>query len=181
MYFLTYGPFDIPLKKRQIPLDRRDHLHRELWDSVNEGPVGEEGLASACGCYIFALQNAKTLKPWYIGKAGKQTFRQECFNKRNIKVYNEILEDTRGRAKLYLVARLTDGNKFSSPAAGKHGWRDIDFLEKFLIGKGLDANNDLANLRDTGLRRNVVFEGVLNSSPGRRETPTQHMHSMFSK
>jgi hypothetical protein len=52
--------------------------------------------------------------------------------------------------------RLYRGN--SGPA--------IDFLETYLIGIAIGANEELLNKRDTKLYREVVFPGFLNSPSG---------------
>lgn len=71
----------------------------------------------------------------------------------------------RGTPVLYLVARLTaQGRYYCRPSVS--GYKDIDFLENYLIGAALAHNPDLLNKRGTKLLREICVPGILNSRQG---------------
>ena len=72
----VFGPFKIPRTENRQRVDRRGL--RDFWNEVETLRQRNESLASASGCYIFAIRAGKGAKPWYVGQATK-TFRQECF------------------------------------------------------------------------------------------------------
>jgi hypothetical protein len=61
------------------------------------------------------------------------------------------------------------GKKFSKPTNA--GYRDIDFLQTLLIGMALERNDNLLNVRDTKLLREMVAPGVINSPRARPTGP----------
>lgn len=156
MKFSVHGGFEI---------DRKQNRHGNfgnVWKAVKE--VNED-LLDACGCYIFAMQNGENIVAWYVGKTEKQTFYKECFGATKINYYNEILIDHNETPLLFLLPRLTDaGTKFSKPT--ESGYRDIDFLEKLLIGRALERNPALANVKETTLLREMVVPGVRDTNRG---------------
>ena len=152
MRFAVYGGFRI---------DRKPNKHgifdASFWQSIE---AIEAGLPYACGCYVFALQNGNNIVPWYVGKTEKKTFRFECFQPTKINYYNEALASHSGAPLLFLLPRLTAaGKKFSKSTSGNY--RDIDYLEKMLIGMALERNKDIFNIKGTKLLREMVVPGII--------------------
>src|ERR1700734_1473855 len=106
MKFDVYGGFEIERKP-----NRHGVFDRQFWGRVSES---NENLLSACGCYVFALQNGDSIVAWFMGKTEKRTFQDECFQASKINYYNEALVNHNGMALLFLLPRLTaSGKKFS--------------------------------------------------------------------
>ncbi|MDE0512368.1 MAG: hypothetical protein OXI88_11350 [Gammaproteobacteria bacterium] len=87
MHFKVYGKFEIPLEKDAPDrIDKRDVT--AFWREVEQKTPG---LPNACGVYIFGIKgrlknkSRETSMPWYIGKAEKQAFKQECFTHHKLK------------------------------------------------------------------------------------------------
>lgn len=158
MQFKVLGPFEIkPDKNSAIPSSQSS-----FWDSVEDK---HEGLSNGKGCYVFSIRTSggSTLHPWYVGKTNKQTFCNECFKPHQRAHYWSAL-DRYKRAKpfIYLIPQITASGRYSQNTAGTV----IDFVEKYLIGLALRANDELLNKRDTKLYREIVLPGFLNSGKG---------------
>lgn len=153
MHYDIYGPFELPLAKpgrlARLPADRR-----EFWDELEEE---YSGLAGACGCYLVSVRN----RIWYVGMAGKQEFRRECFTPDKILKINDAMDQGSGRAFLTLIARQTNGGRFSKPSG--NGYRDVRDLELLLIGAALERNPALLNKGATKVLREMVVPGFINS------------------
>jgi len=166
MLYAVYGGFEILRKPNGHGL-----FNSEFWKTVESN---EAGLSSACGCYVFAIRNAGNFKPWYVGKTERRTFRNECFEPTKINYFNEALANRKGAAILFLLARLTASKKkFSKPTGGSY--HDVDFLESMLIGKALEKNPDLLNVRKTKLLRDMQVPGVINSPLGPPTLPEREL------
>lgn len=108
--------------------------------------------------------------PWYVGKAEKSSFKQECFGAFQINCYNDALARYgKGTPLLYLVTLLTPGGRLSKPS--KSGSRAISFLERWLIGEALSKNPDLCNIKDTKFLKELIVPGLLGSKPGHPTKP----------
>ncbi|MCA9627951.1 MAG: hypothetical protein KC766_09800 [Myxococcales bacterium] len=159
MRFDIHGPFTIPRTSRQV--DKQGL--RVFWQDVE---ASAPGLSTACGCYVFVLQAAGTaIRPWYVGKAEKQTFRAECLQQHKLKHYNEVLATVRGTPKLFLLAKRTPKGKFSKPTAFKY--TDVRLLENHLIGMALAVNRDLRNTASTMHTRKLIVPGFFGTPVGR--------------
>jgi hypothetical protein len=158
MKFDVVGGFEIARKK-----NRHGLFDKEFWREVRSS---NERIPDACGCYIFALKNGSNIVAWYVGKTEKMTFEKECFQPTKINYYNDVLADHNGTPLLFFIPRLTpSGNKFSKPT--NSGYRDVEFLEKLLIGMALERNPRLMNIKNTTLLREMVVPGVMNSPQAR--------------
>lgn len=161
MRFAVYGGFQIFRKP-----NNHGEFDKAFWKTVENT---EAALPDACGCYAFAIKHGKNIVTWYVGKTEQKTFRFECFQPTKINYYNEALASHSGTPLLFLLPRLTAaGTKFSKPTSGKY--RDIDYLEKMLIGMALEKNKELFNVRGTKMLREMVVPGIINSPKG---APTQ--------
>lgn len=163
MRFKVYGPYDIGIDKGQEDwIDKGDI--KDLWEEV-----GDE-LQKACGVYLFGMRGlgkngiaGKNL-PWYVGKAEKQTFKQECFNGKNSNTFNKILKKYKKRGKpfLYLLARV-ENDEFSEPATNKP-YRDVGLVEEMFIQLSLSINSDLENRIAAKMARQTSIRGLLNTT-----------------
>jgi hypothetical protein len=154
MNFDVVGGFEIKRKE-----NRHGLFDKKFWKKVRSS---NEDVPNACGCYVFALKNGSNIVAWYVGKTEKLTFEKECFQATKINYYNEVLADHKGLPFLFLLPRLTgSGNKFSKPTIS--GYRDIEFLEKLLIGLALERNPLLTNIKNTKLLKEMKVPGVMNS------------------
>jgi hypothetical protein len=153
MKYEVFPPFALP--RQNHGLFTRDAGERaDFWDELDGFCPG---LPGACGCYVISVRNVV----WYVGVAEKQSFRHECFSPHKVGKIDEAISIGRGNAMLHLLAKITPQGRFTRP--GVNGHKDADFLEKMLIGIGLDRNQDLLNKSDTALLREIKVPGFLNS------------------
>ncbi len=177
MRYKVHGPYEIGVDSGQESRINRGEI-QDLWEQVG----GE--LQEACGVYLFGMRGSGTYKnagknlPWYVGKAEKQTFKQECFNGRNRDTFNEILATYKKKGKpfLYLLARQED-DEYSKPAANKPH-RDVGLVEELFIQLSLSINNDLKNISATKMARRTSIRGLLNTNK-RTSEDVDHFKSMF--
>lgn len=162
MRYWTEGPFPLEVDDEGL-INLADYSRRKFWAFADER---SEGISSAPGCYIFTIRKgARTPRPWYIGKAERQDFKRECLTVDKINKYNNALSLSKGAPELWLYARITDKlKKWSKPTQG--GYRDVQYLEKMLIGQALEMNPRLININETALLRSMVVPGLLNSPHG---------------
>lgn len=161
MLYEIFGPRIVSKDSNHIYMDG-DTIGM-FWESVEER---YPGLSGACGCYVFGVRAAKGALPWYVGLAEKQSFRSECFTADKIAKYNLALRDRqRGTPILFFYAKVTATGRFARVSG--NGAKDIQFLEKMLIGVALQRNSGLVNARDTKLLTEMVVPGYLNTKQGR--------------
>jgi hypothetical protein len=100
--------------------------------------------------------------PYYVGKATKQSFEQECFtNHKLLYHYNPVLQERAGSPCLFLVYH--EVTKGAIPKSA------IDDLEEHLIAYAASRNDDLTNKRR--LPRQIwSIAGVLPANVGARST-----------
>ncbi len=75
MHFIVCGPFE-PGRKPNKHIDSSKEAKRRFWDAAESK---QKGIASASGCYLFALSTGGGIIPWYVGKAGRLSFEHEIF------------------------------------------------------------------------------------------------------
>ncbi|PBB89100.1 hypothetical protein CK215_29535 [Mesorhizobium sp. WSM3864] len=173
MRYCPYGPFELTRSDDNF-LFLEDRERAVFWSEVEDEVPG---LADACGCYVFALQSGRAAVPWYVGKAERQTFRQECLTDDKVHKFNSVLASRRrGRPYLYLYAR-TGLSSFSRPTRTKH--HDVRYLERMLITFALDRNAWLINKQETKMLRNIVVPGLMNSPPGRISDAAKELQSVL--
>jgi hypothetical protein len=163
MRFIPYGPFELPRGDDGLLLLTKDE--RQLfWADVD---TEDDGLSDACGCYVFAIRAGGGIRPWYVGKAERQSFKREALTEHKVDKYNTVLSDLgKGTPLLYFYARITNERaNFSKPTT--HKFRDISYLEKMLIGLALSRNPYIMNIKETVLLRDMCVPGLINSPPGR--------------
>lgn len=165
MRFKIYGKFEIPLEKdASNRIDKADV--KAFWQQVEQG---KPGLPNACGVYIFGIEgrlknrSSNTSMLWYIGKAEKQTFKQECFTDNKLNIYNNTFFDhymSKGSPFLYLMVRQDEEEKFSTPTTSEYP--GIRFVEKMFIQMGLSVNGGLKNVQNTDAIKTTAIKSVMN-------------------
>jgi len=164
MKYSIHGPFKIIRVKKTGLIDRDKAAKKSFWNMV-----GKE-VSSSCGCYLFAIQAAKGIKPWYIGLAAKQSFEKECFTPQKINIYNEVLASGSGTPLLFLVAKRTNKGKIVKPSKNGHK-KDIIFLETMLIATAREKNRKLKNKMKTKYLRKMIVPGLINTPRGKQSNP----------
>ena len=160
MEFYVYGPFKM-IRNSETGLIAHDATSKKrFWESVEEQ---EEGLSSACGCFVFAMSAGGGKRPWYVGKAERQNFRKECFQPHKINNYNSVVAKQKGKPYLYFIAKVTrSGSQFSKPKQSK----SVDKLESMITGLALSRNKELLNLNGTKHMRELIVHGIINAQQG---------------
>lgn len=157
MNYSVHGPYTLPRYRNLVTRDFREK--RAFWSNVEDD---EQGLASACGCYVFTIRGIVR----YVGLAAKQTFKGECFKPHKLNQYDLGLQETQGEPRLILIAKRTPEGRFAKPTQNDNGHGDIVFLEQMLIGMGIQREPDLLNIRGTKLLKSMHVPGVLNTTQG---------------
>jgi len=160
-HFSIHGPFSIK-KARNGLIDSDSDTLNEFWDKVE---TAEEGLSSACGCYLFAVKAAHGIKPWYVGMTSKRSFSAECLGNHQRNIYNDVIAGRKGTPLLFFIAKRTKGGKFRKPS--RNTLKDISYLETLLIGAGIEKNSKMQNVQKTKFLRETIVPGFLNT-PQRR-------------
>ncbi|MCY4255743.1 MAG: hypothetical protein OXE51_06460 [Gammaproteobacteria bacterium] len=174
MNFEVYGPFEL------IEIDEDGFYSgwidqpeiNEFWVQVKKQ---HENLDNACGVYMFCVEGKQkgergqetTSLPWYVGKAEKLTFKQECFNHRNQLSYNKVISHLYREVKainFYFIARHDKNGELSAPAKKDDGtvYEGVRFVERLFMQKSLAANNHLLNVKDLKDARGTHIRNILN-------------------
>ena len=175
MKYKSFGPFEITLDngRRKTKIDNEDI--REFWRNVNNCR-----LENGCGVYIFSIKTSVKEKIWYVGKAQKQSFAQECFTRHKLDHYHEALKSNRdGAPRMYFLARMKTKRIISPPTESRsYGFPEMDFVENMFIAYGYKNNNRIKNTQDTKIPKDLVIEGFYNSED-RRRTSTKHLFEIL--
>ncbi|MBI5695006.1 MAG: hypothetical protein HZC51_04570 [Nitrospirae bacterium] len=166
MKYTIHGPFEVRRQKTGL-VDHGKEAKAVFWSEVKKI---DEALPDACGCYLFAIRAGGGIKPWYVGLAAKQAFEKECFAPQKINIYNDVIAKGKGTPLLFLIAKRTPSDKFARP--GKNGYKDIEYLETFMIGAVLEKNTDLMNIKKTNYLRKMCVPCLINS-PKRKPTNSE--------
>lgn len=157
MKFKICGPFSLEKGQNGLPkLDKESK--KKFWENIS---LQYPGLSEACGCYVFAIKAGKGVKPWYVGKTGKQVLSKEVFTPHKEKIFQSVVAKRKGTPILFFIPLLTNQNRFSKKRNTNH--RGISFLENLLIGACINKNSRLSNVQKTKYLREMVVPGFLNS------------------
>ena len=171
MNFEVYGPFELNAESDGGFSGWIDQPEiNAFWDEVRKK---YENLGNACGVYMFCVEGKQKGKgkttnlPWYVGKAEKLTFKQECFNHRNQLSYNKVISQIYREVtaiNFYFVARHNRDGEFSAPAKKDDGtvYEGVRFAERLFMQKSLAANNHLLNIQDLKDARGTHIRNILN-------------------
>ena len=174
MNYKIFGPYEIPLRFGEFKqrIDKEDI--QVFWDVV------DRGINHACGIYIFSIKTEKREKPWYVGKAQKQTFEKECFTHHKIVYYHEALAKSKGTPMMYFVARVKKTGTFSNPTTSKSttGHSEMRFVEQLFIELGFNKNKDIRNKKGTKHPEKLVIEGFYNNK-NRKKKSVKQLHELL--
>ena len=172
MNYHIHGPYEIPKEhgdsRRRI--DREDI--DEFWSKVGSR------IANACGCYVFSIKTKSREKPWYVGKANRQSFLKECFTSHKLVHYHGALDRSNGTPMMYFLVRFSDTNRISRPSSSANGHAEMDFVEKMFIEMGYYKNNNIRNKRGIKNAERLVIEGFYNHRD-RRKKSIKQLCSLF--
>ena len=161
MNFNLYGPYEIPLHLGEFDkrIDREDI--QAFWE-IKE--VVEFGLYDACGVYIFAITSQGERCPWYVGKAAKQNFYQECFTMHKLLLYHQALDkgNREGQPCMYFLARTADSGALSKVSV--NGYDDVNYVERMFIEKAYTSNNALRNSSGLRYAKKLWVQGFYNEN-----------------
>lgn len=172
MNYEIFGGFEIPRKpSKKSVVDARELS--SFWKDVE---AERPRLASAVGCYVFALRKrGGGVMPWYVGKTCRQGFSKECFTSHKRVYYNEVIADEHGIPLLYLIARTTPGGKLTVSAPAN----EAEFLESMLIGRALQRNEDLKNVTHAAFLKKLHVPGLVNPKKGPKSPALRDFTSML--
>jgi hypothetical protein len=170
--FKPFGPFKMPVNGFVIDKKKKS----KLWEEVEEK---RQGLSDAVGCYVFAIQTIRgSVKPWYVGKAEKSSFRKETTTAgKQLKLVEALQRHEKRIPVLYLLAKETTGGRLAKP--GKNGSSSIRALEEILIGTCLGKNSKLLNIQKTKHYKNIEVPGYMNESRGARSTSARNLANLL--
>jgi hypothetical protein len=168
MRFDVAGPFDLSRhgKSKLITEQSMADLRPQLEGS-------DEGLAQACGCYVFAIRAGKGYTPYYIGQACKRSILREALNPSNREKYNKICAEGKGMPVIFLIPKLTPRGRYKKKGSGSRS--AIDFLERWLIATALDKNPGLINSKETRFLRSINVAGIFNAKKGKPTAAAQEL------
>jgi len=172
-HFSVHGPFEIMRNKHSM-IKSDSVSKKEFWRRVEDSIPG---LPDACGCYIFCLRAALGFKPWYVGKAEKQTFAKECFTPDKIVKFNIVSVGRKGTPILYLLSAVTPKGKFRKPTIGQRP--AIVALENILVGMALSRNQELLNIKGASMWKDIEVEGLLNSKVKKGKPAVQDLRKIL--
>jgi hypothetical protein len=162
--FKIHGRFKICCKKS------KGGGRRLVFDDFWSDDSTAHYLADKCGCYVFAIQTRRSLKPIYIGRATK-TFRQETFNPNNKYKYQDGFSGYGvGTPVMFFVVHPN--------RKGKRNVKEIAQIEDFLIQTGVAVNPRLQNVRGAkGPKWSI--QGVVRSGKGKRSEAESYFRRLF--
>jgi hypothetical protein len=163
MKFEVFGPYFFPTKT----IIKKGHVD-QLKSEIEADPSIASYLAGP-GCYVFGVKSsgAKSVQPWYVGKAERQSVLREATNAQHLQLYNEIFDEyKRGHPALYFMPAITPVGKTRQPTTKDSGMPAVNFLEDWLIATSLKRNSALWNVRSTKMLRELSVRGIFNPTKG---------------
>jgi len=152
----VHGPFDVPRVPAGTLISRAEVRKKgSFWTDIGDRYYG---LPRAKGIYIFGLRTGGGLTPYYVGKTGAiGGFWSEVFNSRNLYNYSHTINANKGTPIIFLLAKpRASGRGFMRPRK-----RELEFLEKMIISKAWEKNNELINVHHVRHLRELVVPGLL--------------------
>lgn len=169
MKFEVLGPYFFPTES----IIKSSHVE-QLKSEIASDPFAAAYLAGP-GCYVFGVKSsgAKSVQPWYVGKAERQSVLREATNAQHLQLYNEIFDEyKRGHPALYFMPAITPAGKARLPVTRDSGMPAVSFLEDWLISTSLKRNSSLWNVRSTKMLRELSVRGVFNPTQGDMNIPS---------
>ena len=164
----VFGPFPIECEKATSG--------RIIPKAGINGFWSQEGVKTCVakqGCYVFAMQASKGYKPWYVGKATKGGFAQECFTTDKLHRYDESLAlSGKGTPVLYFIA--ASGTKKKVPK------KYIDQLETLLIHEAYSVNYQIRQKSKIKTAPQWGIKGVIRGGKGKPTNTESAFATMMS-
>ena len=174
MRFIVHGPYELDrLDNGLVASGAADR--RAYWDWIEEDVPG---LPNACGCYVFAIQSRRGTLPWYIGKAEKQAFANECLSSHKINHFNNAIAGRIGVPVLYFLPQVTPKGKFRKPTSATR--KAISELESLLIGMAISRNQNILNSKGTRMLKKLTVEGFVNGGRKARGGPAGSLRKVLN-
>ena len=174
MDFEVNGPFFLTRAKGII--DSSAAAKKQFWQDIE---TQHTGLPDACGCFVFAIKANRGTLPWYVGKAERLSFKQECLSPHKVTHFNRAVAGRTSSAPvIYLLPHLTAGGKYKSPATAKADHQAVQKLESLLIGMAFSKNPDLLNIKGTKWLRELMVKGFINSKKA-KGGPAKELRAVF--
>lgn len=157
---MKFKPVFVAIPFERIKMNVKKLDPDKFWDNAEKV---SSGISDARGCYIFGLQAAGGIKPYYVGKTSGQSFKNEVFTPDKMLKYREAMDKRKnGTPVLVLIQAITQTGKIAKGDTGL-----IDWVESRLIESALARNpNDLINKLKTNYPSDVVIPGFWNSPVG---------------
>ncbi len=167
LVFDPYGPFEIPCAKLRVGrIVDRTRLG-EFWGDE----VDYKALAEDRGVYVFSIsRSGGGFLPCYVGKAVKQSFRDECFAPHKLTKYNEALLSWRGTPHLSLIGHRVGAGRVNGAA--------IHELETEIIQYAYAVNPGLLNVRGIKFAEWSV-SGLIRHGRGKPPEDAEHLRRML--
>lgn len=141
--------------------DRKRVDAAQFWKKAEENVAG---LPEACGCYMFSILHGNNMTPWYVGMTEAKSFRNEVFNQRNKKHFNQTLKTRSGTPWIFLLPAMTPRSRYGKPSIIGHN--SIRYLEFILIVMAVRQNRKIINTKYAQMLKNMYLPGVINPRPG---------------
>jgi hypothetical protein len=155
--------------------------------AVSKGNVTTKGLkswftshAAGVGAHrgvYFVASGMKKLKPWYVGLATKQTFREECTTPDKIRKINLALGEIGKGEPALLFLKLANGGKKATKVHSKA----IDSLETEMIQWCFGRNANLVNNRKKMPAVASFVPGALRTGPGKPAVAATRFKSLLGE
>lgn len=152
--------------------DRKGIYDAQFWEDVERTA---KGLPEACGCYMFSISHGNRTTPWYVGMTEANSFRNEVFNQRNKKRFNQVLKTRNGTPRIFLLPAMTSTSRYIRPSIIGHN--SIRYLEFVLIVMAVRQNSDILNTKYAQTLRNMRVPGVINLGPGQPDEEASRLRN----
>ena len=171
--FAALGPFRVPTKlrynRRVVDFDlARDAVFEQAAKQART-KLNISNINDAVGCYIFSLKpsGGKTVWPYYVGQACRQTLYQRLFQQSDKPLkYNQIMREyNKAGAYVHLFPLLTGAGNLAKLRANQ---KIINSAEFSLIGMALQVNYGLWNIAHRVGMERFSIDGTPQST--RRDT-----------
>jgi hypothetical protein len=122
----------------------------------------ESDLRNAVGYYAFCLRHGDKVRPWYVGRTTNHDgFGNEIFTQRKLEYYKKVVSGHNGAANILLFPLVNNQKECSFSYAYAGASKNIQRLERILIGMAYAKNPSLMNNHHTAMFRNVWVNGIL--------------------
>jgi hypothetical protein len=162
--FSVDGPHAIPYYQGKAGRTLTDDNVDEFWEINSD-------IAKLRGCYVFGIRAGKGLTPGYVGRATK-SFKQEVFSPHKLSRYQQFLADYgKGTPVMFFLVPPTKKGALNK--------KNVTELERFLIQTGVDANEDLMNIKGTKKLEEWGIAGVFAGGKGKASVAAKAFKQMM--